>query len=331
MSFDPTLLQDAINVGLELSGASNLSPVQADKKETDYQAYKLPPMPDSWQPTLDYLRPPRERQEPFWEWRNRTPQPVVFQPPKRMNSRLVHLHLEHPFVQRILSRFRAQGYSAHDLSRVTILRNRYDALVRVIAFGRLSLFGPGATRLHDQLVSVAARWIEGSDEPLRPFADQADRKAIGTIEQILKESPSLDGISPTVQAKLRAATPDVFAQLWPQIRDEADSLAHDAETKLRTRAQEEAASLRRILESQKAGISKEMKGKEQLPIQFNDSESEKAQRKQLERNLEYWHQRLNRIDSEIENEPPEIEALYEVVLRRLEPVGLVYLWPEVRG
>lgn len=338
-SFDPTLLKDAVNVGLELSGAPKLIPVEAtriDREDTDHQAYELPLMPDSWHETLDYLRPPRERQEPIWEWRKKPPQPVVFRPPKRMNSRLVHLHLEHPFVQRILSRFRAQGYSAHDLSRVTVLRNRHDALTRVIAFGRLSLFGPGATRLHDQLVSVAARWVDGTDpnadpnaEPLRPFAEAADRKAVELLEQILRESPSLDGISPAIQAKLQAATPGVFAQLWPQIREEADSLAHDAETKLRARGKEEAASLRRILEAQKAGISKEMKGAHQLALHFTDAE--RAQREQLEQNLAYWRERLSRIDQEIEHEPPQLEALYEVALRRLEPVGLVYLWPEVRG
>ena len=36
------------------------------------------------------------------------------------------------------------------------MRSR-DNLIRVIAFGRLSLFGRGAARLHDQLVSVAAQ------------------------------------------------------------------------------------------------------------------------------------------------------------------------------
>ncbi len=40
--------------------------------------------------------------------------------------------------------------------------------------------------------------------------------------------------------------------------------------------------------------------------------------------------RLDQIDREIQTEPREIEALYQVVLRRLEPVGLVYLWPATR-
>jgi len=45
-----------------------------------------------------------------------------------MNDEVVQLHLQHPFVQRVLSRFRAQGWAAHDLGRVTVLRNPRDAI-----------------------------------------------------------------------------------------------------------------------------------------------------------------------------------------------------------
>jgi len=41
--------------------------------------------------------------------------------------------------------------------------------------------------------------------------------------------------------------------------------------------------------------------------------------------------RLLTIDREIESEPAAIQELYRVVLTRREPVGMVYLWPEVRG
>jgi hypothetical protein len=40
--------------------------------------------------------------------------------------------------------------------------------------------------------------------------------------------------------------------------------------------------------------------------------------------------RLSEIDGEIETQPRDIEGLYQVMLRRLEPVGLVYLWPSTR-
>jgi hypothetical protein len=107
---------------------------------------------------------------------------VCFEPPTRINSGVAHLHLSHPVVQRILGRFLAQGWSSHDLSRVTVVRNPHDGIARVIAFGRLSLFGAGATRLHDQLVSIAAPWNEtGTGNHLRPFAEEADRKALDRL------------------------------------------------------------------------------------------------------------------------------------------------------
>ena len=36
------------------------------------------------------------------------------------------------------------------------------------------------------------------------------------------------------------------------------------------------------------------------------------------------------IGREIEREPVSLETLYEVALMRLDPVGLVVLWPESR-
>jgi superfamily II DNA/RNA helicase len=333
INFSPELLRDAIDVGLELSGAQPLKLLEPEKEAHRESAmldrYELPELPASWQRTLDFLRPPKERDEAFWEWRQKPPQPVVFRPPKRMNSRLVHLHLEHPFVQRILSRFRSQGYSAHDLNRVTILKTPHDALVRVIAFGRLSLFGPGATRLHDQLVSVAARWVEGSSEPLRPFAEAADKKAVELLEQILKESPTEDQVPPVIKEKLRHAAPEVFSELWPYIRDEADTFAHDAGQKLAARAREESTALHHILSSHRKAIANELEESSQRFIEF--TEREKAQRKQLEANRRYWEERLKSIEKDLENEPDQIANLYDVVLNRLEPVGLVFLWPEVRG
>ncbi len=219
MDFDPVLLRETLDVGLELAGAPRLEAASVP----DADAWIVPELPESWQPTLDTLRPPRRRDEPFWEFRKRSPQPIVFRPPPRMNSALSHLHLQHPFVQRVLGRFLSQGYSAHDLSRVTVVRTRHDSLARVIAFGRLSLFGSGATRLHDQLVSVAARWIEGKEKEISPFAEEADKKAIEMLEQVLAESPKLTEVSEGNQSKVRAAAPALFAALWPHIRDEADA------------------------------------------------------------------------------------------------------------
>ncbi len=329
MDFKEELLRDAVNVGLELSGAQGLSPIASDAQQAEelgsQQAFSLPDLPASWEQTLDTLRPPRDPSEPLWEWRKRPPQPVVFKALGRMGEERVHLHLEHPFVQRILSRFVAQGFSANDLSRVTVVPNRHDNLVRVIAFGRISLFGPGAARLHDKLVSVAAQWLETKKGAhLKPFAEEADRRAVQTLESLFEEARALPAVPEKIQRRLAEGALADFEALWPHVRDEADAEAHAAKLKLKNRGQAEAEALRKILLAQRARIERA----QQLSFDFGSDESPAA--KQLEEERQSMRQRLERIGIELEHEPEELEELYRVSLERLEPVGLVYLWPTTR-
>lgn len=57
----------------------------------------------------------------------------------------------------------------------------------------------------------------------------------------------------------------------------------------------------------------------------------REQVRQIENDRAHMEGRLLAIDREIESEPAAIQDLYRVVLTRREPVGLVYLWPAVRG
>jgi hypothetical protein len=327
MDFEPAHLRDALNVGCELAGAEALRAAHAVEAEPGLALWTLPTLPESWQDTLDTLRPPRDKDEAPWVWRKRPLVPVCFDPPARINSGVAHLHLSHPFVQRMLGRFLAQGWSAHDLARVTAVRNPYDGIARVIAFGRLSLFGAGATRLHDQLVSVAAPWTEsGGGNHLRPFAEEADRKALDRLGQLLAAAPTLDGLDAPVQARLVKSAPGDFAALWPEVEREADAVAHDATQKLTRRGQAEAAALRRILEAQRAAIARELAGT-QLPL-FGDGDV--AQKAQWDQDRKWMERRLERLAAEMEREPAELPALYRVATRKLEPVGMVYLWPGTR-
>ena len=327
-SFEPDLLRDAINAGLELAGAEPLEP--APDAIPGANAFKLPPLPESWAETLDSLRLPRGRDEYFSDWRAKEPLPVLFEPPPKMNSAAAQLHLSHPFVRRILSRFQAQGYSAHDLNRVTIVRSR-DSLVRVIAFGRLSLFGRGATRLHDQLVSVAARWVETGDEPLRPFAEEADRRALESLEQVLAESPALEGVSHAAQQKVIGAAPQLFSQLWSFVEAEADARAQEALLDLERRGLEEADQLEEILHRQRDAIEEQLQLKPEQNLEFEFEKLTKGEQRQVEADRAHMQSRLEAIEREIKEEPEDLKSLYRVSLRRLEPVGLVVLWPKSRG
>ena len=100
----------------------------------------------SWAATLDTLRPPRKTDQKLAEWRRDAPiRPVVFEDAGVLSDDTVHLHLEQRVAQRLLARFRAQGFVHHDLSRACLAQAR-DSIPRVILLGRLCLFGRGAER-----------------------------------------------------------------------------------------------------------------------------------------------------------------------------------------
>ena len=41
-----------------------------------------------------------------------------------------------------------------------------------------------------------------------------------------------------------------------------------------------------------------------------------------------WRTRLAQFDRDLETEPDRIREFYEVRARRVEPIGLAYLWPD---
>ncbi|MCA9685126.1 MAG: hypothetical protein KC457_23280, partial [Myxococcales bacterium] len=112
MDFDPRLLRDAIDVGCELMGVGPLRPLAGEgdagegegEGEGERALWVLPELPPSWARTLDSLRPPRSRDEEIWQWRRRPLLPVSFTPGRDLSLDRVHLHLQHPFVQRVLAR-----------------------------------------------------------------------------------------------------------------------------------------------------------------------------------------------------------------------------------
>jgi len=57
-------------------------------------------------------------------------------------------------------------------------------------------------------------------------------------------------------------------------------------------------------------------------FKFNQEEM-----RQLESDRRNWARRLADIERELTAEPDRIRAVYGVQAERVEPVGLVYLWP----
>ena len=329
LDYDPELLRDTLNVGLQLMGHDGLDPIKVEANGASATpAYRLPDLPQSWDETLDSLRPARARDEAPWEWRKRPPQPVVFEAPKSLATSQVHLHLQHPFVQRIMDRFLAQGTGAQDLQRVTVVRDPDADQVWVLALGRLSLFGTGAVRLHDRLIQVATPWDERRGPQPGASDPKNDIRVVDRLERLLGDPSALRPVAKRVAREIVATANRDFAALWPHVKDEAESAAHEAIGRLDQRGAEESSALTRILEDQRRAIQKTLAEDHPAQLELLGGSLSKAERAQLDDDRRFMESRLTEIDVELEAEPKALQELYAVKLRRLEPVGLIYLYPE---
>ena len=331
-AFEPAPFRDALSCSLELLGAEPLTET-ADK--AGRPVWKFPPLDRraeadaSWSATLDTLRSPRKQNQKLADWRREAPiRPVVFEDAGVLTEDTVHLHLEQRVAQRLLARFRSQGFILHDLSRAC-LAQAADSIPRVILLGRLSLYGRGAERLHEEIVSLAARWVEPSQRkgPLAVYAREAEVKTLDLLERSLADSVRREP-GEVIQRKLLSSAPRDIGDLLPQLEPRTKELAGVAIDKLKKRGEREEKDLRETLERQRVRVREELakyEGREfeQLTLGFDEDE-----KRQLESNMRAWRTRLEQFDRDLELEPRRIHDFYKVRARRVEPIGLVYLWPE---
>jgi superfamily II DNA or RNA helicase len=329
--FEAAPFRDALSCSLELLGAERLAEGTDD---TGRPVWTFPPLDRraetdaSWAATLDTLRAPRKQNQKLADWRREAPiRPVVFEDAGVLTEDTVHLHLEQRVAQRLLSRFRSQGFIHHDLSRAC-LAQATDSIPRVILLGRLSLYGHGAERLHEELVPITARWIEPSQRkgPLAGYARDAEARTLELLERSMGgRGRPVPG--ETIQRKLLDSAPRDIEELLPQLEPRAAELAALAIQKLDQRGAHEEKNLRETLERQRERVREELAKNEgefeQFTMDFGDEE-----KRQLESDMRSWRIRLEQFDRDLEREPQRIRAFYEVRAKRVEPVGLVYLWPE---
>ena len=327
LEVSPDALRRVVNIGLRLAGTSGLI---EDGTVNEKPRFRLPELDRSWDVTLDTLRPPRPRDESFYDWRKRPPLPVTFSPIARLTGALEQLHLAHPFTKRILDRFLAQGFSAHDLRRVTAVIDPEAGEAYAIVYARLTLFGPGAARLHDEIVAVAAPW-DGSVEGAGSLTLRADRETTAALVKSTEARLAAGAPAPTGRnaAAIASSADALMAGLWPALEDEADAHAVAAKNGLAARARTEADGMRALLERQRRAIQKTLRSVAQRDLfeGLGDSADLREQQRQLALDLEHMDRRDKAIAVNIEREPAAIEALYDVRITRLTPVGVVVSWP----
>jgi hypothetical protein len=345
LNFSSGLFRGALNTSLQLTGNGNgtlaLRPRDPAKAAADPDraiwefpsAEELPGGDAVWGDVLDALRPPRQPGQKLWQWRQETAlQPVVFRDPQEVNADRVHLHLEHPLVQRLLRRFLMRGFQSDALSRAAVLGTTDDT-AKLIVLARLSLYGHGAARLHDEVLAVVAEWDPADpSRRLRKLSEEKSRRALEDLEASLQqrlEAP--EGMTASLKAHLAA---DVL-----QVREALDRVVEqrreEACQKLGKRAEEEAARFCKVLEEQRTRIlssrSRVKDNPDQLLLELGDiadAEELRAVRRQVADNWRYWDQRLRSIDIDLQREPDRIRRTFSLQTHRVEPAGAIYLWPQ---
>ena len=330
--FDTAPFRDALDSSLELLGAP---PLAESRDEHGRPIWAFPALDrraatdPSWAATLDTLREPRRTDQKLVDWRRVAPiRPVVFEDAGVLSEDTVHLHLEQRVAQRLLARFRAQGFIHHDLSRACLAQTK-DSVPRVVLLGRLSLYGRRAERLHEELVPVAARWTEPAirKELLRPYAREAEVRTLALLDAALGGGAATP--NDVVLRRLLDAAPRDIDELLRHLEARAEESARVAAEALRHRGEREARLLQETLERQRGRVTEEIEKyrleSKQIAMDWGDDE---GGRLQLEANARHWERRLSQFDADLKREPERIRRFYDIQLTRVEPVGLVYLWPE---
>jgi hypothetical protein len=329
IKFDTESLKDAVNCSLELSGASTLSgtdtPVGTPKRYMLPDLESRPGADPSWSVSMDLLRTPAEEGKSLYQWRKENkPRPVVFEAPAGIDEEVVQMHLQHRVVQRLLGRFMTQGFVHYDLSRACLAQTK-DAIPRVILIGRLSLYAKGAVRLHEEILTVSARWTDPTirKAALAPYGKAAEEKTLDLLDQALR--PGEQGtVQDAVQSKLLKSIERDISELLPHLMSRGEIAKIEAEEQLTARGKVESQSMIKTLEDQRKRVAAEY-GKDlppQMKLQFDD-----AEKKQYESNRRYWQRWLENVDEDLKREPARILDFYKVSSYRIEPLGITYLWP----
>ena len=337
LNFSSDLFRDALNTSLKLTGSELAlkprNPTTAvndpDRAIWDFPSAKELPGGDArWGDVLDALRPPRQPGQKLWEWRRETElQPVVFKDPQEVNADRVHLHLEHPLVQRLLNRFLMRGFQTDEISRAAVV-GTHDDTAKLILLGRLSLYGHSAARLHDEVLAVVAEWYP--DDPRRKLhvlGKDRQERALADLEQSLKQRLEAPVIR---QHHLREQIDGDVRQLIGHLEGLVDERREKAQQKLIKRAETESERFIKVLSDQRQRIestkTKTDHGFDQLVLGFAADE-----RRQMLDNRAYWERRLHNIERDLALQPDLIKRTFDVQTHRIEPAGAIYLWPISQG
>jgi superfamily II DNA or RNA helicase len=307
MELDPARLERAVQTALALAGKPLLN---ATTLPSGRRVLIVPPLDGSWGDDL------RGLEDPFSHQRR----PVTFDHEvARLERDAVLFHLGHRFVQRCLRLLRAQVWSqdhAVRLHRATVRRlpQGMSAAPVAIIRSRLVVTGGDHQRLHEELTVVGGELRDGRFTPI------VTQKR---IEELLAASqptelPATD--FSTLSARFTAISDDAMKL----VEKRSDALRDGLLKRLDERRDREIQDIVTVLDELAKRLKDELDERPkavQLTL-WDDQEKET-----LQRDLDGYRARLQRLPSERESEIQAIRRRYADPTARTFPVAIEFLIP----
>ena len=175
---------------------------------------------------------------------------------------------------------------------------------------------------------MTARWVplDQRKGPLNLYGRDGELRTMQLLQQNLgpgaqKEPP------PEVLARLAEALPRDIEELLAHLQPRAEESMAEAVQKLTARGDAEAGELIKLLEDQRHRVTENLRryrdDTAQMTLGFDDD-----QRRQIDLDARRWQEWLENVEGDLLREPSRIREFYTVKSHRIEPVGLVYLWPK---
>ncbi len=156
---------------------------------------------------------------------------------------------------------------------------------------------------------------------LKPYRTTQETLTLLELDALLSDE-KVKAPTEAVQKKLRATLEADVAALEPELRSRAEVAEKEARTALDARATREAKDLHALLVAQQKRIRETLEGTKQQSMQFTDEERKQALSEQA-----HQKKRLAEINRELVDEPKRLKGTYDVHARRVEVLGVIYLWP----
>lgn len=288
-----------------------------------------------WEGLLDDLRPGRApRGGAIATWRAETePRDIVFKPPTIQPGQaepqdVVQVHLEHRLVKRVLGRFLARGFTDR-VNRVAAVYGP-GSQPRLVLLGRVSLYGPDGRRLHEEVIPVTARWRaidKGGPELFREDGE------VTTLNQLAEALRTSQPVKTKIADQLAESVKSDMVHLQGIFEGRALEAEQAAAATLSEIAEAEAVALRSLLRRQLKRVERERTTSDpaQATLDLRTDEQrvrDELERRQRELDRRSWDDKIKRLTEDLEIEPDRVRSGYGVIARRLEPIGMIYLWPE---